>query len=346
MISINYNPLILMVITTFLFSALIMPFIKKIAFTVGAVSIPDNKRRINKKVMPQLGGLAIFLGFLIGFLIFGNNDPIMIPILIASFLIVLFGMLDDIKELPAIYRLIVQTIASLIVIIYGNIYVDQIQIFGNIINFGIFTYPITIFFMLGAINAINLIDGLDGLCGGISSIYFLTIGIIALITGTMASLEVTITFIMFGATLGFLFHNFYPAKIYMGDIGSNFLGFIIAIIALLGYKTATITTLFVPIIILLIPILDTVFAILRRLINKKPITMPDKSHLHHQLLNKNLGHRNTVLVIYAVDILFAITSIFSALGNAKIGGILFIILAIIVTWFVFSTDIIIQRKKK
>ena len=151
---------------------------------------------------------------------------------------------------------------------------------------------------------------------------------------------------MLGSTLGFLCHNFNPAKIFMGDSGSMFLGYIIAIIALLGFKNVTMTTLLLPICLLAIPVMDTLFAIIRRLINKKPIDAPDKEHLHHQLLNLHLSHRNTVLVIYAVDSLFAIAMLVYVLYDNTVGVIIYAILFIIILIFIMKTNIIIDHHKK
>ena len=150
---------------------------------------------------------------------------------------------------------------------------------------------------------------------------------------------------MLGSTLGFLCHNFNPAKIFMGDSGSMFLGYIIAVIALLGFKNVTLTTLLVPICLLAVPIMDTLFAILRRIINKKPIGEPDKQHLHHQLLGLNISHKNTVLLIYFIDILFAIAMLVYILYNRTVGIVLYVLLFIIVLIFVLRTNIIIEHNK-
>ena len=162
----------------------------------------------------------------------------------------------------------------------------------------------------------------------------------------MFGLDAILTFIMLGATLGFLVHNFNPAKIFMGDSGSMFLGYIIAVIALLGFKNVTLTTLLVPIALLAIPIMDTLFAILRRIVNKKPISQPDKQHLHHQLLSLNLSHRNVVLVIYLVDILFACAMVLYMLYDRVFGIILYVILFIVVLIFIMKTNIIVDHNKK
>jgi UDP-GlcNAc:undecaprenyl-phosphate GlcNAc-1-phosphate transferase len=195
------------------------------------------------------------------------------------------------------------------------------------------------------INVVNFIDGLDGLAGGIASIFFLTIGIIAFIMNRLGGLDIALSFVMLGSTLGFLLHNFYPAKIYMGQAGSMFLGFIISIIALLGFKNVTLTSFIVPVLIMAVPILDTAFAILRRLINKQPISQADKQHLHHQLLKMNFSHRTTVLIIYYIDALFAFASIVYVIKDAKLGILLYIILLTIVLWFVITTNIVINRKE-
>ncbi len=331
----------LMIITTFLFVTILVPFIKRIAIHVGALDIP-NKRKVHSKPMPRLGGLAIFLGFLFGYMLFGEPSSTMNSILIGSFIIVLTGAIDDIKPLKASVKFAAQLMASIVVTCYGKLLIQDITAFGFYLDLGLFAYPLTIFFILGCINCINLIDGLDGLAAGISSIYFATIGIIAIIMGK-TGLDFILTFIMLGSVLGFLVHNFYPASIFAGDSGSLFMGFMIAIIALLGFKSVTLTSLIIPLLILAIPILDTVFAIIRRLLKGEKISKPDKAHLHHQLLNKNFSHRTTVLIIYAIDILFAFASIIYALHDQKTGYVLYAILTILVLILVLKTDIIFNH---
>ena len=342
----NYsiNHIITIVLTTLVFTALFTPIVKRIAHYIGAVAKP-NDRTVHKTDMPSLGGLAIFFGFLIGYMLFSKQTIEMNAILIGSIIVIITGIIDDIKPIKSYYKLLAQLAAASVIVFYGGILLKDINAFGLYIEFGIFTYPITLFFIVAMINAINLIDGLDGLAAGISSIFFLTIGIIAFINNKLGGLDIILSFIMLGSTLGFLFHNFHPAKIFMGDTGSMFLGFIISIIALLGFKNVTLTSFIIPILILAVPILDTFFAILRRLINKTPITVPDKEHLHHQLLKMNFSHRSTVLLIYYINALFAFASIIYALKNPEIGIFLYIILLIIVLWFVITTNIIIKKDK-
>ena len=326
------------VLSTFLFVAFITPFIKKIAIHINAIDIP-NQRKIHKTPTPRLGGVGIYFGFLLGYMLFGEPSTIMNAILIGSFVIVLTGVIDDIKPLNASTKFVGQLIAASIVVFYGNILLKDIQAFGIYIDFGFFTYPLTIFFILGCINCMNFIDGLDGLAAGISAIYFLTIGIIAIIQKKFG-LDFVLTFTMFGSTLGFLVYNFYPASIFMGDSGSMFLGFVISIIALLGFKNVTMTSLIIPLLILAIPILDVLFAILRRFIKRQKISTPDKYHIHHQLLNRNLSQRTVVLIIYVINLLFAMASIIYILRSVTLGYIIYGVLLIIILTFILRTNVV------
>ena len=233
--------------------------------------------------------------------------------------------------------------AACTIVFYGQILLTNITAFGYEIEFGIFAYPITLFFILGCTNVIRLIDGVDGLSSGISSIFYLTIGIIAFFQGRVETLEITLTFIMLGATAGFLVHNFYPAKLFAGEAGSAFMGFTTAIISLLGFKGTLLTSVLVPIMILAVPILDTLFAILRRMLKGKPIFEADKEHLHHQFLKRNFSQRRTVIIIYAIDILFSIASIFYILKDPSFGIVIYIALLIIVLWLVLHTSIISEK---
>ncbi len=337
------DQIFLMVLTTFVFTSLIMPLTNIIANHIGAIDVPKDDRRVHNKPIPKLGGLGIFAGFLFGYMLFGVQSIQMNSILIGSFIIIMYGILDDIKTLDAKYELLGQLIAASTIVFYGQILLTEITVFGTTLEFGILAYPITIFFILGCTNVIRLIDGVDGLSSGISSIFYLTIGIIAFFQGRVQTLEITLTFIMLGATAGFLVHNFYPAKLFAGESGSAFMGFTTGIISLLGYKGTLLTSVFVPILILAVPILDTLFAIIRRKIKGKPIFEADKDHLHHQLLKKNYSQRKTVLIIYAINILFSIASILYTLKDAYLGMFVYIILLILVLWIILHTSIISEK---
>lgn len=338
----GYNVFII-ILTTFLTSLILTYLMIKISKNMNIMDIP-NERSVHKKPTPLLGGIAIFLSFLFGFILFGNQNPLMISILIASFLILLLGIFDDIKPIKARYKFVIHILVALIVVFYGGLKLTHVDIFGLSLNFKWMSPYITILIIVGIINAVNLIDGLDGLCAGISSIYFLTIGVIALILNKFNGLDIILSFIMLGSTLGFLVFNFPPAKIFMGDTGSTFLGLMISVIMLLGFKTVTLTSLLIPLVLLILPITDTLFAIIRRALNKKPIGQADKEHIHHQLL-KHLSTRKTILVIYVVDLIFSVVSIFYAIGKKKEMIIFYILLMFILLYLVFKTNVIFKKKE-
>ena len=348
MFDLSLKKILFMVFIPFVFVALIIPVIKKIAFHVGAIDLP-NERKVHKKPMPRLGGLGIYAGFLLGYMLFSEHTYMMNSILIGSFVLIITGMIDDIKPLRPYPKLIGQIISTLVVVLYGNVLLRDLSFFGIYIDFGIFAYPITILFILGCINCMNFIDGLDGLAGGISSIFFLTIGIIAfshIKIGLDFSLALSITFIMLGSTSGFLVHNFYPAKIFMGDSGSMFLGYIMSIITILGFKSVMMSSIIIPLFILVVPILDTLFAIIRRKLKGEKVTMPDKSHIHHQLLRRNYSVRKTVLIIYLITFLFSLATLIYTLVDNRLGYIIYGILMFFVIAFVLTTDIIFEKKNK
>ena len=333
------------IIATFIFSAIIMNLMKKVAVHIGAEDRPredEEHRHIHKKVTPKLGAVGIFLGFLFGYILFGEQSIRMNSILIGSFIIILASIVDDIHEIKATHKLLCQIVAASVIVFYGGILLDNITAFGYSISFGILSYPITILFIVACTNIINLIDGLDGLSGGICSIFYITIAIIGYYQGRGGSLVITLSLIMLGSTLGFLLHNFHPAKIFAGD-GSTFMGFIIAVITLLEFKGPALISFFVPVTILGIPILDTLFAIIRRLLKGQPPFQADRQHLHHQLLGMNFSQTTTVLIIYLVDLLFALASITYTLYQSKISIIIYIIIFIIVVWFILHTTIISDK---
>ena len=345
-LEVNGHNILLIVLVTFLTSVLLTPFIIKAANHIGAMDIP-NERKVHKKPIPRLGGLAIFGAFLLGYMLFARTSNQMLSILIGGFLVVLVGIFDDVKPVPAKIKFIVQVLAAAVVVFYGRIFFGRITFLGLDFTFPVpLNYLFTILFMVGTMNAINLIDGLDGLASGISSIYFATIAIIAFILNKMQGLDTILALIMLGSTLGFLVWNFNPAKIFMGDTGSLFLGFTISVISLLGFKGATLTSFIIPIVILSIPIFDTGLAILRRILKGEKISAPDKEHFHHQLLKMKFSMKATVLIIYAINILFASVSIFFVLGDAKMAVLIYVILMLLVLFLVMKTDILFQHKKK
>jgi len=313
-------------------SLLLTPLVIKFAIKIGATDKP-NQRKVHKEVMPRLGGLAIFISFLIGMAILMPESPFIWPILIGAMIIIITGILDDLYELSAIIKLSGQIMAASVVIL-GGVYVDFINLpFDGVLHLGLLGIPLTLLWIVGVTNAINLIDGLDGLASGVSSIVLLTITGIAIMDGNI--FIISLASVLLASTLGFLYFNFYPAKIFMGDTGALFLGYMIAVISLLGFKSITLFSLAIPIIILAVPIFDTLFAIIRRIVNKQPLSAPDKLHLHHCLLRLGFSHRKTVLIIYGFSAIFALMAVM--LTQATVWGAL-----IIVTFVLLAVELIVE----
>ncbi|TWT04896.1 glycosyltransferase family 4 protein [Planomicrobium sp. CPCC 101079] len=329
--------LYLTMVVAFIASIVLTPVVKRLAFRLGAVDRP-NFRKVHAKIMPRLGGLAIFGSFLIGYFILRPSEPAFGPaeagfipldsaILIGAFLIIITGVLDDIFEITAKAKLAGQFLAASIIVIGGGLEISFINLpFGGELDFGYFSIPLTLIWIIGITNAINLIDGLDGLATGVSSIALMTLSVMAFIMGDM--FVMTLAALLAASSLGFLFYNFHPAKIFLGDTGALFLGFMISVFALMGFKNVTIVALIIPIIMLGVPISDTFFAIVRRLREKQPLSAADKSHLHHCLLNIGFSHSQTVLIIYGVAILFGLAALLFSQATLW-GGILLVSLILI-----------------
>ncbi|MGM0837626.1 MAG: glycosyltransferase family 4 protein [Bacillota bacterium] len=323
--------LLLTFLASFATVLFVTPLIIKLAHKIGATDKP-NQRKVHQKIMPRLGGLAIFIGVAVGYLVSGLYDERIYGIVAGAVIIIVTGILDDMYELSAKTKLLGQILAASTVI-YSGLTIDFLTIpfVFDRFDLGWFAIPVTLLWIIGITNAINLIDGLDGLAAGISAIAFATLAVMAGLAGK--ELILALCLIVLASTLGFLFYNFHPAKIFMGDTGALFLGYCIGVFSLLGlYKSVTLFSFVIPIIILGVPIFDTAFAIIRRILNKQPISAPDKSHLHHRLLARGISHRNTVLLIYAFGIFFSVCAVL--LESATfIGGIAIIITLIIIIQF-------------
>ena len=345
-LSVNGHNIFEIVLITFLSSLILVPIAKRIAVHIGAIDMPG-ERKIHKVPIPRMGGFAIFMSFLLGYILYGEATTQMLSILIGSFIIFLVGLFDDIKPVKAKYKFLVQLIAATIVVIYGQLYFTEISLLGITLRFNlVISYILSIFFIVAISNAINLIDGLDGLSSGICSIYFTTIIVICFLLGRITGLDILLSLIMLGPTLGFLVYNFPPAKIFVGDSGSLFLGFMISIISLMSFKVATFTSLIIPIVALSIPIFDTVLAIFRRLLKGESIGTPDKEHFHHQLLKLKFSPRVSVLIIYMINIVFSAASIFYVTGYIVEAIVVYSILMIALLFIILKTDILYDHKKK
>lgn len=316
-------------VSAFVIAYFSMPLVIRLAYRLGAIDQPD-KRKVHQTAMPRMGGLAIFSAFIIVMLLLVKVSGPFTGIVIGASLVFIVGLLDDIYQLSPWVKLLGQIIAASVAIYCGVIIHFVNNPFDGMLALGYLSIPLTFLWIVGITNAINLIDGLDGLAAGVSSIAALTMGVVALMQGQPM---VAITaFVLVAATLGFLPYNFHPARTFMGDSGSNFLGFTLACLAVTGVaKSTAVISLLLPIVILGIPIFDTFFAIFRRIYKKAPIFMPDKDHLHHRLLKLGFPHRTTVLIIYGISGFFSLTAIaLSWLNNPKATLILALLLLFVV----------------
>lgn len=317
------------------FIALIVTFfitypIKHLAWKWHVLDHPE-QRKMHEHITPRMGGLAIFIGFSIGLLVLHPEHIHMKAVFLGGCIIVLTGLLDDRYTIRPIIKLSGQLAAAIVLVMSGpGLVIEKITLpFLGMIDLGILAIPITILWVVGITNAINLIDGLDGLATGISTIALTVFFIMSLID--LRIIAAYLSIILIGANIGFLYHNFYPAKIYMGDTGSNFLGYMIAVISMLGlFKNIALLSFVIPVIILAVPIVDTVFAIVRRLMHHQHIMQPDNKHIHYQLLKAGLTHKQSVLVMYAFSGLFGIFAIFLARASAGMTLIAVIIIFILV----------------
>ncbi|AYW48212.1 undecaprenyl-phosphate alpha-N-acetylglucosaminyl 1-phosphate transferase [Tetragenococcus osmophilus] len=304
---------ILKLIAIMCLSAILTPLLKLASFKIGAVDRPD-ERRINNKTMPTAGGLSIFISFTVAVLWEFNNtldSQRVWPMLLATLIIVLTGLMDDIFELTPSQKTIGIIIASLVIYFIGDIGINTISIpFVGSFQLDWLRLPMTLIWILAITNAVNLIDGLDGLACGVAVIALVTIGLTSyfFLPSNGVPLAIMI-FSLVAAITGFFPYNFHPATIYLGDTGALFLGFMISIFSLQGLKNATFISVLTPMFILGVPITDTVYAMLRRYFNKKPISTADKMHLHHRLLSLGFTHRGAVLTIYALATVFAMIAL-------------------------------------
>ncbi len=311
----------------FLMTFMVTPHTINLAKKIGAVDTPKDSRRINKINMPRLGGLAVIAGFFVSIIYLlvvmtienkinlyeDNYITKLIGFLIGALIIGVVCFIDDVKGVPALVKLFSQIIAATIVIMFG-IKIDTLDIpFLNLNNQNNGFYVcLTLFWIVGITNALNLIDGLDGLSTGISLISCLSLLIIFSLNSSPLISIILIT-ALGGALCGFLPYNFNPAKTFIGDTGSNFLGYCLSIISILGIaKTYTAIVIVAPLMVLALPICDTLFAIVRRIINGKSLKAvieADAGHLHHKMLQKGFTQKQAVLILYGISAIFGMFAI-------------------------------------
>src|SRR5574344_84782 len=298
---------ILAFLIALLASFLLTPYVKKLAFKIGALDRP-NKRKVHHKVMPRLGGLAIYCGFLLSVLCTMHISRDVLGLLLGGTVIMIVGVIDDKYQLPAKVKLLGQILAACVLVLF-DIKIEWLNNpWGGYFYLEYFSIPLTIFWVISFTNVVNLIDGLDGLAAGVSAIASLTVILVAVQMGYYHIAVMTAA--LAGGIIGFIRYNFNPATIFMGDTGSMFIGYMLAAISVYGaVKTAATVALIVPAIALGLPIMDTAFAIMRRYSNGRPIFQPDKGHLHHRLLAMGMNQKQAVLLMYGITAILGIAAV-------------------------------------
>jgi len=334
--------LVVCLAAAFLLSLLGTPLVRKIAIRVKAIDKPE-ERKVHQFEMPRLGGLAICVSFWLVVVFTQEMTREIYGLLGGGLMICLVGIWDDLYGISAKKKLLVQIVAASFAA-YMGIQVDFLtHPFNNVISLYYLSYPVTVLWIIGITNAVNLIDGLDGLAAGVSAIAAVTLGVVSMLEG-FGSVAV-LAFILAASIFGFLKYNFHPAKIFMGDTGSLFLGYNLSAIAILGLtKSATVISVFLPVIILGIPIIDTMLAIFRRYNNGKPIFSPDKEHLHHRLLALGLTHRKTVLTIYGVSIVLGISAVLMSVATTPQGMVIMLFLTAAAFFAADKMGVLLQKK--
>ncbi len=306
-------------LAAFFISFLAMPMVIKVAHHIGAIDVPKDDRRIHKEPIPRLGGLGIFISVMFCLFVF-IDYPLtkMMGIMVGALFIVLTGIVDDIKPVPAKYKLLIQVIVAFI-LVFADVRIMGVSSIFNLSQYimmdDFLSVVVTVLWVVGITNTLNLIDGLDGLSGGVATISALTLGYVAFANGRI---EVAVmTLIVAGACMGFLPYNFNPARIFIGDTGALFLGFILAVISIEGtLKISTAFTFFAPVLALGMPIFDTFFAIVRRTAAGKHPFEADRGHLHHRILDLGIGQKRTVLFLYLVNSLLGLSGVLLLQGKS------------------------------
>ncbi|MCI5616101.1 MAG: undecaprenyl/decaprenyl-phosphate alpha-N-acetylglucosaminyl 1-phosphate transferase [Clostridia bacterium] len=319
------------------------PAVKMLAIRIKAVDVPRDSRRMHKTPIPRLGGLAIFLGFLVSILIFGRTGPQMAAILVGAILLVALGMVDDVVALKPGIKFLGQIVAALIPTLAGVVITRFTNPFsaGGYFNLGIFSIPVTILWIVGITNAVNFIDGLDGLACGVSAIATVTMFVIAVLYS-----EYQIALMMAalaGACLGFLPYNMNPAKIFMGDTGSMFLGYILAVTSIQGlFKFYAVISFAVPFILLGLPIFDTAFAIIRRLAHGQSPLQADRGHVHHRLIDLGFDQKQSVAILYAFSAVLGLTAVLLATTNEA--KLVILALAVLICFFLGMSLMTMEKR--
>ncbi len=301
---------------SFLVALITTPIVKELAYKMGAVDDPkkdkDPGRRMHSRPIPRMGGLAIFLGFMVSVLLFARLEAPVRGLMLGAVIIVILGIFDDIYDLKAVFKFGVQIIAALVAVLAGNevLTLSNPNIFSSnpYWDLGWLAIPFSVLWIVATTNAVNLIDGLDGLACGVSSISSMTLLVIALIVGEQQTPILVAALV--GGCLGFLPYNLNPAKIFMGDTGSTFLGFALGVISIQGlFKLYTIISFVVPFLMLGLPIFDTAFAFVRRIAHGQSPMHPDRSHVHHRLIDMGYTQKQAVAILYVLSAILGLSAV-------------------------------------
>lgn len=316
------------------------PLVRVLAIKIKAIDVPTDGRRMHHKPIPRIGGLAIFLAFLITSIGFCRLDRELVTILIGGSALVLLGILDDVYRLNAFLKLAVQIVAALFAVSQG-VTIDYICFFGKYVAFGNWAIPITVFWIVGLTNAINFIDGLDGLACGVSAISSISLCLTMLLSDSSVA-HCLITALIAAACLGFLPFNANPARIFMGDTGALFLGYALSVLSVVGvFKSDMVLAFFIPLSIFGLPLVDTFFAVVRRLAHGKSPFAPDRGHLHHRLIDVGFGQKQSVRILYAVCAILGISAVMLT-GQSTRGGALMLVVGLAIF---FVTFLILRNPK-
>ena len=313
-------------------SFLMTPVVKTFAYKVGAIDVPKDNRRMHKEPIPRLGGLAIFIGFMVSILLFSNITREMRSILLGAVIIVVLGVVDDIMALPAMLKFVVQIGAALIPATNGVVILafSNPNIFSSDLYWvlGGLSIPFTVLWIVAITNAVNLIDGLDGLANGVSAISATTMLVIALLASE-AQVAIVMAALV-GACVGFMPYNLNPAKMFMGDTGATFLGFILATMSIEGlFKYYAVISFVVPFLILGLPIFDTAFAFIRRIAHGQSPMHADRSHIHHRLIDMGLNQKQAVATLYVISAILGLSAVVLTTGGGQKAMLFFLALTIV-----------------
>lgn len=321
--------LIIAILCAFLITFTTTPIARVLAFKVGAIDVPKDNRRMHKKPIPRMGGLAIFLGFAITTIIFLEPSKEIIGMLLGALLLVIVGIFDDIYSLPAILKLFLQMISSAIAVLFGNV-IEGVTVFENYIDFGVFSVPISIIWITALINAVNLIDGLDGLSCGVSAISSISLLLSAFFLPEPSLSIVLLIASLAGSCIGFLPFNFNPASIFMGDTGAMFLGYSLAIISIQGFfKINALLSFWIPFLVFALPIGDTFFAFARRILQGKSPFSADRGHIHHKLIDMGFSQKQSVMILYSICGILGVSAVLFAMDK-PVEGVSVILIALVI----------------